>query len=259
MRNLPFNMAYTQMSDLYGCELSADEFESIGLIAWNKIGNKESKLYKYEAIPRRTNKQDNHKGHQFQNNALDDDYYDQFRNIHEFYIDLPCNVDSIEAVTTNYEDYQKTTPTTLAGNNQNGWIEGYIESRKFNTGTLYSSGKFVKYRQEGNRLWLSDSFEIVYVLYRGTVVDEEGLPLLNEKEVDAIAAFCAYSHDFKQARLTHDKTVFEIAQAMEQKWKVLCTQARVPDYINENEMDEILNVSTSWDRKRFGKSFKPQR
>jgi hypothetical protein len=24
-------------------------------------------------------------------------------------------------------------------------------------------------------------------------------------------------------------------------------------------MDEILNVSTSWDRKRFGKSFKPIR
>jgi hypothetical protein len=24
-------------------------------------------------------------------------------------------------------------------------------------------------------------------------------------------------------------------------------------------MDEILNVATSWDRKRFGKSFKPTR
>jgi hypothetical protein len=24
-------------------------------------------------------------------------------------------------------------------------------------------------------------------------------------------------------------------------------------------MDEILNVATSWDRKRFGKSFKPVR
>jgi hypothetical protein len=33
----------------------------------------------------------------------------------------------------------------------------------------------------------------------------------------------------------------------------------VPSYINQNEMDEILNVATSWDRKRFGRSFKPVR
>lgn len=51
----------------------------------------------------------------------------------------------------------------------------------------------------------------------------------------------------------------QLAQMLEQKWKLLCTQARVPDYINQNEMDEILNVMTSWDRKRFGRSFKPIR
>lgn len=262
MRTYSFNTAYTQMSDLYGCELNSDEFESIGLIAWNKIGNKESKLYKYEVKPSRTHdyvkRKDSSEFDVIHNAvAVDNDDWDPFRNIGEFYVDLPCNVDTIEAVTTNYEDYQKTTPTTLAGNNQNGWIQGYIESRKYNTGMLYSSGKFIKYRQEGNRLWLADDFQIVYIFYKGVLVDDDGLPMLNEKEVDAIAAFCAYSHDFKQARLTRDKNVFEIAQVMEQKWKVLCTQARVPDSINENEMDEILNVCTSWDRKRYGKSFKP--
>jgi hypothetical protein len=51
----------------------------------------------------------------------------------------------------------------------------------------------------------------------------------------------------------------QLAQLLDVKWKNLCTQSRVPDYINQNEMDEILNVSTSWDRKRFGKSFKPIR
>lgn len=38
-----------------------------------------------------------------------------------------------------------------------------------------------------------------------------------------------------------------------------CTQARVPEYINQNEMDQILNASTSWDRKRYGRSFKSVR
>jgi len=64
---------------------------------------------------------------------------------------------------------------------------------------------------------------------------------------------------FKKALQTRDSATLQLSQILEQKWKVLCTQARVPEYINQNEMDEILNVLTSWDRKRFGKSFKPIR
>lgn len=229
-----FHTAYTQARELYGLELNPDEFESIGLTAWGKIGNKKYRLYKYQVVPTKS-------------------------ELNEYYVDLPCNVDCIEAVTTNYEDYQKTTPTTLAGNNQNGWIEGYVETRKYNTGKLYVSGKFIKYREENNKIILSDRFQVVNILYKGYVVDDDGLPYLNEKEVDAIAAFCAYTDMFKKALLTRDGASMQLAQILEQKWLKLCTQARVPDYINQNEMDEILNVATSWDRKRFGKSFKPIR
>lgn len=229
-----FHTAYTQARELYGLELNPDEFESIGLTAWGKIGNKKYRLYKYQVVPTKS-------------------------ELNEYYVDLPCNVDCIEAVTTNYEDYQKTTPTTLAGNNQNGWIEGYVETRKYNTGKLYVSGKFIKYREENNKIILSDSFQVVNILYKGYVVDDDGLPYLSEKEVDAIAVFCAYTDMFKKALLTRDGASMQLAQILEQKWLKLCTQARVPDYINQNEMDEILNVATSWDRKRFGKSFKPIR
>lgn len=227
-----FHTAYTQARELYGLELNPDEFESIGLTAWGKIGNKKYRLYKYQVVPTKS-------------------------ELNEYYVDLPCNVDCIEAVTTNYEDYQKTTPTTLAGNNQNGWIEGYVETRKYNTGKLYVSGKFIKYREENNKIILSDSFQVVNILYKGYVVDDDGLPYLSEKEVDAIAVFCTYTDMFKKALLTRDGASMQLAQILEQKWLKLCTQARVPDYINQNEMDEILNVATSWDRKRFGKSFKP--
>ena len=229
-----FHTAYTQARELYGLELNPDEFESIGLTAWGKIGNKKYRLYKYQVVPTKS-------------------------ELNEYYVDLPCNVDCIEAVTTNYEDYQKTTPTTLAGNNQNGWIEGYVETRKYNTGKLYVSGKFIKYREENNKIILSDRFQVVNILYKGYVVDDDGLPYLSEKEVDAIAVFCAYTDMFKKALLTRDGASMQLAQILEQKWLKLCTQARVPNYINQNEMDEILNVATSWDRKRFGKSFKPIR
>jgi len=96
MAQYSFKTAYTQARELYGLELNPDEFETIGLIAWDKIGNKSYRLYKYQTTP-----------------LLD--------GLGQYYIDLPCNCDVIEAITTNYEDYQKTTPTNLAGNNQNGW------------------------------------------------------------------------------------------------------------------------------------------
>ena len=234
MRNYSFNTAYTQARELYGLELDPDVFESMGLVAWDRIGNKDFRLYRYSTQPT-------------------EDY------LGFWYVDLPCNCDIIESVTTNYEDYQKTTPTTLAGNNQNGWIEGYVESRKYNTGSLYSSGKFIKYREEGNKIIMNDHFEVINIFYKGVIVDETGLPMLNDKEMDAIASFCIFADTRKKAIITKDPTSWQMVPYLEQQWLQKCSQARVPDYINQNEMDEILNVVSSWDRKRYGKSYKPIR
>lgn len=234
MNRFPFHTAYTHARDFYGIELTPIDFENIGLVGWNKIGNKDYRLYKYVATP-------------------------QLNELGEYYVDLPCNTDIIESVTANYEDHQKTTPTNnISGSNQSAWVEGYIESRKFHTNHLYASGKYIKYRIEENKLFLADSFESITILYKGVISDETGLPYLTEDEVDAIATFCAYSDTFKKALVTRDANTFQFAQVLEQKWKTKCTQARV-EYLNQNNIDEILNVSVSWDRKRFGKSFKPIR
>lgn len=234
MGTYSFNTAYTQARELYGLTLTPDEFETLGMIAWDKIGNKKMRFYKYEAIPI-----------QDSNSA--------------WFVDLPCNVEWIEAVTADYEDYQKTDPMRSANQNYNGWQESYVESRKYNTNFFYSSGKYIKYIKEDNKLYLPDKFNKVITLYRGVLTDEEGLPSLNEKEIDAIATFCSYSKTFKDALVSRDKNSMEFAMILKAEWLKKCTQARVPDFINQNEMDEILNVSTSWDRKRFGKSYKPIR
>ena len=232
MNKYSFNTAYMQARELYGLELTPDEFENLGIIAWGKIGNKKYKLYTYTTAPSKT-------------------------DTGEWAVELPCNVDEIEAVTTDYEDYQKTSNKNHIANMKDTWIEGYIETRKFNTNPLYSSGKFIKYRLEGNVIKFKSEFSTVNILYKGFIVDEEGLPYLNEKEVDAIASFCAWTDTRKAAIVTRDRALMEFAMDLERTWKNLCTQARIPEYISQNDMDEILNVAASWDRKRFGKSFKP--
>ena len=37
---LPFKTAYTYIREQYGIEINPDEFETLGLMAWDKIGNK---------------------------------------------------------------------------------------------------------------------------------------------------------------------------------------------------------------------------
>lgn len=234
MKEYPFYTAYTHLNDFYGITINDDEFENIAISAWDKIGNKRYRLYKYETVPLETDTE-------------------------EYYIELPCNAHIIEAVTADYEDYQKTSNVRRSNDNTNGWKEGYIESRKYNTNHLYMPGKFIKYRREENRLYLADRFNIIRVLFKGVLSDEAGLPTLNEKETDAVATFVAYSKLFKEGIVTKNANTIQLAQVLKADWLKKCTQARVPDYINQNEMDEILNVGVSWDRKRFGKSFKPIR
>ena len=73
--HIPFQTAYTQALELYGVELDLEEFESIGMIAWGKIGNKQNALYRLSVTPEKVNH-------------------------HEWQIELPCNADILEAVTS---------------------------------------------------------------------------------------------------------------------------------------------------------------
>jgi hypothetical protein len=45
---------------------------------------------------------------------------------------------------------------------------------------------------------------MINVLYHGELLDEEGLPDINDKEADAIAAYIAYTIKYKEALKTHN-------------------------------------------------------
>jgi hypothetical protein len=51
--------------------------------------------------------------------------------------------------------------------------------------------------------------------------------------------------------------MFTFAADLKQKWDRACLQARTPERMTQNEMDEILDAMTSWDRKKYGISYKP--
>lgn len=195
-----------QANLLYDTEVSPEDFEEIGLIAWNFIGNKRSRLYRY---------------------CIES-------NCGDIEIDMPCNFESIESIT-----HGCNTCDCNTHNSQ-----------------YYTQGDFVRYDRVGDKIYLKESGPVT-VLYKGNVVDEDGLPELTDKEVDAIACYVAYTVKFKDAIRTNNGNSMQIATMLQQRWLQLCDAARVPQDISQNEMNEILEAKTNWNRKSFRASLKP--
>jgi len=225
--NYPFYTAITHLKDIYGITINPDEFESLAWHAWNHIGNKNTKLYRY------------------------------ITNIVDGKIDLPCNVDIIDSVHSTTEDFYK--PENITREDYSALtVESYVESRKTNQSPFYQRGAFVKYELVGNTLYFpNDSTAQIVIVYKGIISDEDGLPLLNFKELDAITNYCAFIQLRKKGMITQNANLIQMSQSIQIEWKRTCDDARTPITLTQNFMDEMLDVQGSWDRKRFGKSFKP--
>ena len=225
-----FRYALTLAQTLYDVEGDTDNLIDIGLVAHNFIGNKFTQLHK---------------------ELLD-------VNCEDGSIQLPCGVDMIEAVTyCGMEDWNYTDNTKSNGDISSLYTENYIESRKAFLDPHYISGKFVKYRKVGDKLYVNKGLGKVQVLYHSLILDEDGLPAINDKEAIAIAEYIAYVTKYKEAIRTNNQNVLRMAQELKQQWLFHCDAARVPEHVSQNEMDQILDALTAASWKTHGKSFKP--
>lgn len=228
MELLNIKAAYSLANTLYDVNISEIEFEEIALNAWELIGTKHTRLYKFIADT-------------------------EFCEIH-----LPCNCSVIESVTLPISDAQVSSPSDLSIES-NIFTEHYIDRTAINTDSYYSKGKFLKYQQLGNTLIFNREFNNVYILYHGVECDEDGLPLINDKEMRAIAAYVAYAAIYKEGLKKKDGNILKLAQVLNQDWLRLCNAARIPTHFSQNDMDSILDAKLSWNRKTYGKSLKPIR
>lgn len=232
MNKYNFQTAASQCLELYGVELDEDTFETYAISAWDKIGNHEYKLYLLKATP----EHDPSGG---------------------WYVCKPCNLDAIEAITLPFEDAQYTSSTNDYIINTTMPIEQEIEATKRMPNSLYIPGKYVKYTELGDRIYFTEPFREVNILYKGYHADENGLPYLSMREVEAIALYCAYASKYKEGILTKDTGTLQIAQLLKADWLKACDRARVPAYISQNSMNEILDALASWNRHSFGRTTKP--
>lgn len=231
-----FHYVTVLLNMMYGIDMEDADMEEYGLLAWENIGNKNRKLYRY---------------------CTDIDPTDNS-------VTLPCNAldlngDScIELVTTSYEDWNSVTNKTDFGDQSTAFVETYIEASKRYQGPYYLPGKVLKYEKVGDKLYFTHNYGRVNILYKGIIADEDGLPELTDKEAQAIATYIAYIVKFKEGLTKNNGDLLKLASVLEGKWHKQCDQARVKQ-LSQNDFDAILEVGSSWDRKRFGFGYKPLR
>lgn len=228
MKFYDLNAAYSLAQTLYGVEPSPTDFEDIALNAWTLINNKHTRLYKYVGDT------ENHE------------------------LPLPCNVDIIESVHIPIEDAQMTSNKTVFNSIETLFIENYINCWKRIDDPYYNVGKLVKYKEGDNTLYFTRDYKRVMVIYHGILVnDETGLPMITDKEMQAIAAYVGFALLYRESFIKRDKNLMQMAMQVKQEWLRACTAARVPEHLSQNDMDKILDASVRWDRKQYGKSIKP--
>lgn len=229
MKTLSFYSAYPIIENLYGIKMDQNDFITTGMIAYNKIGNKNTEI-KGEVL--------DVKNHQAK---------------------IPCDALSIEAVFADFPDLVQTSNKSRFPQIPSSYIERYINYWKYNQSLLYDDGKLLKYTLSGDTLYFDYDYKHVLILYRAEITDSDGLPYISQKEAEAIAAYCAYTYLFKQAIALRDQGAAQLSQQIKLDWGRLCDLARTPEKLSQNDADKILDAMVSWDRKMYGKSYKPVR
>lgn len=182
------NSAYPLVQSLYGIDPNPDDYEDLAMTAWNLIGNKHTRLYRFVSDTKNSE------------------------------LELPCNVTHIESVHIPINDAQVTSNKTVFSAIDSIIIEGYIDAWKFMEDPFNQRGKLLKYKEGNNTLYFSRDYNNVMVVYHGVIADmEDGSPLVNEKELQAIAAYVAYAEMFKDTLRKRDRNGLVLAQTLKEE------------------------------------------
>ena len=225
---MDFHYVGVLLDMLYGVEMEEEDLEELGLIAWNLIGNKNTRLYRYRAC---IDPKDNS-------------------------VTLPCNAldnSCVEAVTLSYEDWERVTNYSEFGDINTSFIEQCIEAQKYYQSPWYLPGKMIQYEQVNDKLYFTHNYGYVNILYKGILADEDGLPQLTDKEANAIATYLAYVQKYKEGLKTNNTTIINLSINLQNQWLRQCDQARIT-YLNQNDMNNILEIKNSFGRHIYNKT-----
>lgn len=186
----------------------------------------------------------------------------------DFCLDLPCDIFAIESVShqlpiEHYRGFISTPQNVLINyNNPNLQDE---ESETDVTAIVYEMNREVVTRPVGalvdfKVVGKNESVHINYnnlpidVIYVGTVVDEEGYPMVPYKTLVAIVNYMNY---LNQKAAYYSKQIdYNMYREAKADMSSSIANARTPDWLNQNQSDELLTILTSSNRKKHNRSLR---
>jgi hypothetical protein len=124
---------------------------------------------------------------------------------------------------------------------------------------LHPVGQYVTYEIMGRNeylkfgeMWEGSKLSIIY---RGQVLDEDGLPALTAKEVEAIAYYVAYL-DVQKRIFMKEPGMKDMFELVKMQYPRALQAAKIPEHLSQNFWDQLLSANTRFDRKQFGSSYK---
>ena len=240
-RHLQFMTAYSRMKTSYGLDMNEDDFIEIAYSVWRDIGNIAPKTTRmYATVPE------------------------------DGILELPDDCEFVMAVTQ--IDDPKVITTWDSGGRKDREVPAvytvsYTPTRNEQIAASY--GESVNWENLGDNAIQITSPDLydhdVQIVYNSMQLDEIGLPLLNDKEVAAIAAEVA--RQMITAQLMNSmKGKISGAQAqvsqmlfqqVTQDAMRLMAAAKIDEKITDDAIDKMLDMQTSWDRKLYGKRWNP--
>ena len=240
-RHLPFLTAYNKMQSLYPIHMTEDDFIETGYSIWRTIGNIAPEEHRFFAtVPE------------------------------DFIIELPDDCEFIKGVTQ--IDDPKVITTWDSGGRKDRHIpsvQTLSTTPRRNESLNASAGESVNYKTLNKNTIEITSPELltrdIMVVYASLSTDEDGLPLLNDREVVAIAAEVARQQLAAQLfGAIRDKTSLAQSQVIQTMLQYVTTEAgrlmaaaKIDEKITDDGIDKMLDIKTSWDRKVYGKRWNP--
>jgi len=240
--------AYMILKRRYGIDITPDDFIEEAYLAFKEINSVPVKYYYYVTKP------------------SDPD---------SMAIQLPCNLYRILSITStpmNSDGFKDIEPYMEFRNNRDAKTQFYnilagnsdLKTYHLNDTPYTGLGTYIKYEYiegEDSTIQIMDKRlfdKEIHIVFEGIAVNKEGLPLITRKHAVAIAAKVALVFATRMS-FKGNQAMVQMVPFLQQESARLAQAAAIPEHITDNELDEMLNEFSRYERKRYNRSFKFRR
>jgi len=189
-------------------------------------------------------------------------------------VQLPCNVEFIEAVSTGQEWRDQYGDRVILFHaeqivrpNHSHFADAITNPNAYRVNIddqqsrLHPKGEFIPYELQGTLGNYTLHFDEDWVgstgvvIYRGTCVDNDGNPLITRKEAEAIAYKMKFIDTQKKAFMG-DQGALNMLEYIKMESGRKMAAAKIPEYVSQNHLNRMLSAMTRHDRKVFWSSYK---